>query len=57
MDAVQDAQGWILYSNEDGYPYWYNVHTGESVWDREEWPDLAALEAVAHGDAAEQRAA
>lgn len=24
---------WESYTTEDGYPYWYNPATGESVWE------------------------
>lgn len=26
------SDGWVLYYNEDGYPYYYNESTGESEW-------------------------
>ena len=24
--------GWTLFYSDEGYPYYYNSHTGESVW-------------------------
>jgi hypothetical protein len=27
------AAGWVEYTNEDGYQYWYNHYTGESQWE------------------------
>jgi len=31
-----DSDGWTLYYNEDGHPYYYNEHTGESRWAEQE---------------------
>lgn len=28
---------WVEYSDEEGYPYWYNNYTGESTYDQ---PDI-----------------
>ena len=30
--AAASTDEWVQYWSEDGRPYWYNTHTGESQW-------------------------
>lgn len=32
MEVNQESSPWTLYYSNDGYPYWFNSETGESVW-------------------------
>jgi len=59
----EDTHRWVQAVTEEGYPYWYNAHTGESAWElpqnlaitQEGQPTQVSLEA-AEREAAEEEA-